>query len=106
MDVLAGNLRGVEVLLDLVKQAVHQMHHIFYTTLLYHAWDHEDAKNPDKVRRVVFVFVIAESPKIPKLYLHAQADAIPFYEKHGFIAEGEIFYEADIPHRSMFKNLC
>ena len=49
---------------------------------------------------------IATEKRYPKLYLHAQADAIPFYEKHGFIAEGEIFYEADIPHCSMFKNLC
>lgn len=48
----------------------------------------------------------ARSKQYPKVYLHAQVDAIPFYEKHGFTSTGEIFYEASIPHRSMFRNLC
>lgn len=33
--------------------------------------------------------------------LHSQVTALPFYEKWGFIAEGEIYQEAGIPHRSM-----
>ena len=33
--------------------------------------------------------------------LHAQTHALPFYAQHGFVAEGEEFLEADIPHRLM-----
>ena len=33
--------------------------------------------------------------------LHAQVHALPFYEKHGFSAQGPEFLEADIPHRVM-----
>lgn len=35
------------------------------------------------------------------LLLAAQLQAIPFYEKKGFKAEGEIFDDAGIPHRNM-----
>lgn len=35
--------------------------------------------------------------------LHAQARLRPFYEKHGFRAEGDPFLEADIPHLLMRK---
>ncbi|MGB5440274.1 MAG: GNAT family N-acetyltransferase [Gammaproteobacteria bacterium] len=35
------------------------------------------------------------------VYLHAQLSAIPFYEKHGFVAEGESFMDAGIAHKSM-----
>lgn len=34
-------------------------------------------------------------------YLHAQQSAQSFYEKQGFIAEGEIFEEAGILHQAM-----
>jgi len=36
-----------------------------------------------------------------KIYLHAQVQAIPFWEKEGFGVEGEEFIEADIPHFKM-----
>ena len=36
-----------------------------------------------------------------QLYLHAQVAALTFYENQGFIAQGEIFYEADIAHQKM-----
>lgn len=47
------------------------------------------------------------SPQITqeKLYLHAQASAVAFYEKQGFKTVGDVFYEADIPHREMLKKL-
>lgn len=48
----------------------------------------------------------ATKQKLKEVYLHAQVAAIPFYERQGFIASGEIFYEANIPHREMRKNLC
>lgn len=34
-------------------------------------------------------------------YLNSQLQAVPFYEKHGFRGEGEVFDEAGIPHRRM-----
>ena len=36
-----------------------------------------------------------------KVYLHAQEHALKFYEKFGFQAVGERFYEANIPHFKM-----
>lgn len=38
------------------------------------------------------------------IFLHAQLSALGFYEKAGFIAEGEIFIDAGIPHRVMRLN--
>lgn len=35
------------------------------------------------------------------IYLHSQLPAIKFYERHGFIKEGEIFFEADMAHYKM-----
>lgn len=39
----------------------------------------------------------------PKLipYMHSQADAVPFYEKLGWSRQGDIFFEANIPHLAM-----
>lgn len=39
--------------------------------------------------------------KPEKIYLHAQTEVKRFYEKHGFVSEGEEFIEADIPHIKM-----
>lgn len=36
-----------------------------------------------------------------ELVLHAQLHAWTFYARHGFVAEGEEFMEAGIPHRRM-----
>ncbi len=40
-----------------------------------------------------------------ELVLHAQADVVEFYTKLGYRLTGELFYEADIPHRPMAKDL-
>jgi predicted GNAT family N-acyltransferase len=48
-----------------------------------------------------FILQDAGRKDFKKIYLHAQLTAIPFYEKYGFTAHGEVFYEADIPHRKM-----
>jgi predicted GNAT family N-acyltransferase len=40
-----------------------------------------------------------------RLMLEAQCYAIPFYEKLGYIAEGDIFLDADIEHRMMQKEI-
>jgi predicted GNAT family N-acyltransferase len=34
-------------------------------------------------------------------YMHSQMDAVPFYEKLGWKSQGDIFFEANIPHRVM-----
>ncbi len=39
------------------------------------------------------------------VYLHAQVQALPFYKKAGFKAEGEVFDEAGIPHLKMRRFL-
>jgi len=53
-----------------------------------------------------FVLQYATSQNVKQVYLHAQVEAIPFYEKHGFTTHSEIFYEANIPHRDMLKKIC
>jgi predicted GNAT family N-acyltransferase len=38
---------------------------------------------------------------VDRLCLSAQCHAIPFYERMGFVAQGDIYEEAGIPHRWM-----
>jgi predicted GNAT family N-acyltransferase len=47
--------------------------------------------------------LLAEADAIghAETYLHAQCHALGFYEKFGFVAEGPIFDEAGIDHRTM-----
>lgn len=40
-------------------------------------------------------------PQAQNIYLHAQLKAVPFYEKHGFVKEGNVFLEAGINHYAM-----
>jgi predicted GNAT family N-acyltransferase len=47
----------------------------------------------------------AREQGLPAIRLNAQVAVIPFYEKSGFIAEGEVFVEANIDHRAMTKRL-
>ncbi|MBT8136611.1 MAG: GNAT family N-acetyltransferase [Gammaproteobacteria bacterium] len=42
---------------------------------------------------------------LDEVYLHAQSHALAFYERHGFVAEGPEFDEANIPHRLMRRSL-
>jgi predicted GNAT family N-acyltransferase len=44
---------------------------------------------------------LSKSQGISQLELHAQQSAMPFYEQFGFIAQGDIYDEAGIPHRDM-----
>lgn len=53
-----------------------------------------------------FVLQFAASRNLDKVYLHAQTQAIAFYQEHGFIAQGDVFFEANIPHREMLKKIC
>ena len=52
-----------------------------------------------------FILQKATALKLEQVYLHAQVAAVPFYEKQGFIAKGDTFYEANIPHQEMFAKL-
>jgi predicted GNAT family N-acyltransferase len=47
--------------------------------------------------------LLAEADAIghAQTYLHAQCHALGFYEKFDFVAEGPIFDEAGIDHRTM-----
>ena len=38
-----------------------------------------------------------------QVFLHAQVSVIEFYQKHGFTAEGKLFMDAGIEHRTMRK---
>jgi predicted GNAT family N-acyltransferase len=40
------------------------------------------------------------------LVLHAQVRAVPFYESIGYVAEGDEFEDARIPHRAMRKGVA
>ena len=53
-----------------------------------------DALTAEAVRRAV-----------PRLVLHAQVQAIGFYQRCGFTVVGEEFDEAGIPHRRMERTL-
>lgn len=39
--------------------------------------------------------------RMPSVYLHGQVPVLGFYARAGFVAEGEVFEEAGIPHRLM-----
>ncbi|MFN3649102.1 MAG: GNAT family N-acetyltransferase [Armatimonadota bacterium] len=47
----------------------------------------------------------AGSLGVTELALDAQVCAVPFYERLGYVPEGEEFLEAGIPHRRMVKRL-
>ncbi len=46
-------------------------------------------------------FILSRLNARAVIYLNSQVSAIKFYAHLGFLAEGEIFYEAGIPHRKM-----
>ncbi len=48
----------------------------------------------------------AQARGMERLVLHAQVHSIPFYESLGFVAHGETFEEAGIPHRHMARHLA
>jgi predicted GNAT family N-acyltransferase len=48
---------------------------------------------------------IARALGMQRVLLNAQVQALPFYLRHGFQAEGEEFLDAGIPHRRMWRDL-
>lgn len=47
----------------------------------------------------------ARKLELKKVFLYAQVSAIHFYEKQGFVCEGNEFMDAGIPHKMMIKKL-
>ena len=47
----------------------------------------------------------AQDKQLTKVYLHAQTTAISFYQKQGFKTCSEEFMDANIPHKTMEKQL-
>lgn len=52
------------------------------------------------------LFELGQGLGLSQVDLAAQTHAVHFYERLGFVAEGEVFYEAGIPHRRMVKKLA
>lgn len=52
-----------------------------------------------------FILNNIDTTNFKQIYLHAQTTAIKFYQRQGFKSDGDIFYEANIPHRKMLKKL-
>jgi predicted GNAT family N-acyltransferase len=47
----------------------------------------------------------AKERRFDHIFLHAQIQALPFYERLGYVTRGEPFEEAGIPHLMMIKTL-
>ena len=62
-------------------------------------------KNGTGSKMLVFLESEAAKRGASKIILHAQIQAQPFYEKNGYIAEGEPFLEGSAPHITMMKKL-
>ncbi len=56
------------------------------------------------VGRALVEFAVDELREENMLYLNAQEYVIPFYRKFNFEEIGDIFYEAEIPHKKMVYN--
>jgi predicted GNAT family N-acyltransferase len=54
---------------------------------------------------LVALLRLARDRGIRRVRLNAQSRAVAFYARHGFVAEGEEFIEAGIPHRSMWRDV-
>ncbi|MCK5689556.1 GNAT family N-acetyltransferase [Myxococcota bacterium] len=54
---------------------------------------------------LVAMMQILKDEGIKEAWLNAQVQAIPFYERHGFVAEGDVFLDADIPHYRMKRSI-
>jgi predicted GNAT family N-acyltransferase len=51
------------------------------------------------------LLTIARDEGIDEVYLHGQTRVLDFYARYGFLAEGDEFEEADIPHRMMRRKI-
>ncbi|MCS6777737.1 MAG: GNAT family N-acetyltransferase [Chloroherpetonaceae bacterium] len=56
-------------------------------------------------RLMQFIEAYAREQGLCRLVLDAQCAVIPFYERLGYTAEGDVFIDAGIEHRFMYKDL-
>ncbi len=56
-------------------------------------------------KMLVFLIDIARKKGYKNVMLNAQISALPFYQKHGFVSDSEVFMEAGIPHKHMSLKL-
>jgi predicted GNAT family N-acyltransferase len=52
-----------------------------------------------------YLMQVAIRERMPRVYLHSQESAVPFYERLDFVCVGEPFTEANILHRRMERVL-
>jgi len=48
---------------------------------------------------------LCKAHEIQQIKLHARMNAVPFYEKMGYLKKGKLFKEVGIDHYLMYKNL-
>jgi len=48
---------------------------------------------------------LARARGLPRAILNSQTQAMPFYARHGFVADGDEYLEAGIPHWTMTRAL-
>ena len=51
------------------------------------------------------IVAIAQVRACSRIFLHAQAHAVSFYNKFGFTACSDVLEDAGIPHQEMFLNM-
>ena len=56
------------------------------------------------IGKLLVQFIMEHLGSDKRIYLHAQESVVAFYEKFDFQVQGELFSEADIPHRQMIYN--
>lgn len=61
----------------------------------------KDAFRGKGIGKALLLGMLSDAPKGKEIYLHAQEFMAPYYEKMGFVAEGDVFEEVGIPHREM-----
>lgn len=52
---------------------------------------------------VEFMLAVAQAHGFTHYKMHAQAHLTRFYQQHGFVVQGDIFEEANIPHYLMIR---
>jgi len=66
--------------------------------------DYRDQGIGHQLMQTTIAWCQQQNPASP-IYLHAQTERIPFYQRIGFVNQGEIFMDAGIPHIEMcYKN--
>lgn len=65
----------------------------------------EHRRNGVGLKLLKFIVAYCQAIGLKEAYLSSQTHALGFYEKAGFVAEGGIYDDAGIPHRTMRKFL-